>query len=286
MSLVGKFGNFEVKQTDRISQEDKVHLERWKEKYERALCIHKAVYDVFRKEWENYTEEDLEDFQYSGVLLDDYGTIKKIDSLQDEFVEHIFSYFSRKYNVSLNNDLPKSNLANSYYRYSRKTQPKELVFDFIDYHTVVDKIIDQLGGMSFQDKAIKEIKDALKKKCYNSYRDEWEIQIKGNKLIYKGGYCSPSWSSYHFNSTEFMTALLHALSFNTYGEKVHLYELNRLYDSYYIDLQEDDFTTGFSCKRVGVEHIKFFKNGRVDITFKDAEFARNFAREWCGYTLI
>ena len=37
MSLVGKFGNFEVKQTDRISQEDKAHLERWKEKYEK-IC--------------------------------------------------------------------------------------------------------------------------------------------------------------------------------------------------------------------------------------------------------
>lgn len=289
MSLVGKFGNFEVKQTDRISQEDKAHLERWKEKYERALCIHKAVYDVYRNEWNNYTEEDLEEFQYSGVLIGDYGTLKKIDSLQNEFVKHIFSYFERKYKVSLENNFPKSDLESKYYRYnSKKEMPKELVFDFIDYHTVVDKIIDQLGGMSFQDKAIKEVKDKLKEKCYNSYHDTWNIKVKGNVISYTGyGYVDNYWSrdKYEVHSPDFIRTFMEAISVEQYGESKHIIGIDCLYN-YSVYISEDELKNGIVPIGVKVERIKFFKNGRIDIKFKEAEQARQFAREWCGYTLV
>jgi hypothetical protein len=287
MSLAGKFGNFEIKQSDRISQEDKAWLDHWEELYKRALVANKSVYDIFKSVFSSYSEEDKEKYAYGSVLVDDFDVLKKIDALQNGYISNIFNYFSNKYKVSLDNDFPQSDIQYECRRYSRKDDVKELVVDVIDYHTVMDKIFDQLGGLSFKEKAIKEIKDKLKNKCYNSYRDEWEIKIKGNKLIYTGGYCSQSFGGdWHFNSTEFLRALLKALSYNTYDEAQSLYSLSKLYDSYYVTLNEDDFQNGFSCVEVGVEHIKFYKNGRIDITFQSGEFARNFAREWCGYTLV
>ncbi|HAU84591.1 MAG TPA: hypothetical protein DCW90_03510 [Lachnospiraceae bacterium] len=142
--------------------------------------------------------------------------------------------------------------------------------------------------MSFQEKATKEIKDALKDKCYYSSRDEWGIKVSGKKLIYTDGYCSKNkWTNeYEFSSTTWLNLMLNALSYNTYGERIFIQELSELYGSYCVKFNEDDFENGFSAPSVGVEHIKFYKNGRVDITFKSGEFCRNFAREWCGYTLV
>ncbi len=288
MGLADKFGNFNVKQTDRISQEDKEYLEHYEALYKRALNVYKCVYDIYRNEFATYLKEDIEGNRYSNVIVGDFDTIKKIDELQNGYVSHIFYYFSNKYNVTLDSDVfPRSDIDGKYRSCSYEKQPEELVVDMIDWHVVVDKIIDQLGGMGFQDKAIKEVKDKLKEKCYNSYHNDWNIKLKGKRFTYTAGYCSQSWGNeWNFGSIEFMRALLDALSINMFGEKRTLHQLSRLYESYHIRLYEDDFKDGFSCPSVGVELIKFFKNGRVDIVFQSGDFARNFAREWCGYTLV
>ena len=287
MSLAGKFGNFEIKKTDRISQEDQAWLVHREELYKRCIAVYKAVYNIYKSENESYSEEDRENFRYSSFLVGDFGVPKHLSEVQNDYISGIFSYFSNKYNVSLENTFEKYDLSRQVYRYSTKDPIKDIVVDFIDYHTVLEKIFDQLGGMSFQEKAEKEIKDILKKKSYNEYRDNWEIKVKGNKFTYTGGYCNKDWGDYYkFSSVEWLRAFLDALSFIAYGEKTVISSLTKLYNSYYVGLDEDDIQNGFTAISVGVKHIKFFKNGRVDVTFKDAEFCRMFAREWCGYTLV
>lgn len=285
MSLAGKFGNFEIKKTDRISEEDQKWLLRREELYKRALMIYKSVYDIYKMEDEKYTEEDKE--RYSAMLMDDFGVPRRASDIQNDYIEGIFSYFSNKYHIELKNNFDKYDYQHELYRYSKKDPVKDLVIDEIDYHIILDKIFDQLGGLSFKEKAIKEIKDALKEKCYYSYKDKWEIKVSGKKLIYTDGYCSKSrWSSeYDFHSTDWLNLVLKAFSYNIYGENVFLPTLSKLYAGY-VRFEEEDFESGFSAPSVGVEHIKFYKNGRVDITFQSGEFCRNFAREWCGYTLV
>lgn len=288
MGIADKFGNFQIKKSDRISQEDQAWLTHREELYKRAIAVYKSVYDIYKAENESYSEEDRKNYKYSSFLVGNFGVPKSLSDVQNSYISGIFSYFSNKYNVQLENNFDRYDLDREYYRYNDSDSIKELVVDFIDYHAVLDKIFDQLGGMSFEEKAIKEVKDKLKEKCYNGYRDTWEIKVKGNKFTYTGGYCSKDkyFDYYNFGSTEWLRAFIDALAFNTYGEKTQVYSLNHLYSSYSIRLEEDDFQNGFSAPEVGVKHVKLFKNGRIDVTFTDAEFCRKFAREWCGYTLI
>lgn len=288
MGITDKFGNFQIKKSDRISQEDQAWLTRREELYKRAIAVYKSVYDIYKAENESYSEEDRKNYKYSSFLVGNFGVPKSLSDVQNSYISGIFSYFSNKYNVQLENNFDRYDLDREYYRYNDSDPIKELVVDFIDYHAVLDKIFDQLGGLSFEEKAIKEVKDKLKEKCYNGYRDTWEIKVKGNKFTYTGGYCSKDkyFDYYNFGSTEWLRAFIDALAFNTYGEKTQVYSLNHLYSSYSIRLEEDDFQNGFSAPEVGVKHVKLFKNGRIDVTFTDAEFCRKFAREWCGYTLI
>ena len=288
MGIADKFGNFQIKKSDRISQEDQAWLTHREELYKRAIAVYKSVYDIYKAENESYSEEDRKNYKYSSFLVGNFGVPKSLSDVQNSYISGIFSYFSNKYNVQLENNFDRYDLDREYYRYNDSDPIKELVVDFIDYHTVLDKIFDQLGGLSFQEKSMKEVKDALKDKCYWNYRDQWQIKVNGKKLIYTGGSCYKSkyFNEYEFHSTHWLCAFLDALACNTYGEKAHIQSLSRLYDSYYVKLYDDDFQDGFSAPSVDVEHIKFYKNGRVDVTFKSGEFCRNFAREWCGYTLV
>lgn len=205
MSLAGKFGNFEIKKTDRISKEDQEWLSRREKMYKRALMIQKSVYDIYKSEDETYTEEDRKEF--SSFTVSDFGVPKRVSQIQDSYISGIFSYFSGKYHVELKNEFEHYDYNRELYRYSNKEPVKDLVIDEIDYHTVLDKIFDQLGGLSFQEKSMKEVKDALKDKCYLEGRDQWKIKISGKKLIYTGGSCYKSRYSdeYEFNSTAFQT---------------------------------------------------------------------------------
>lgn len=288
MSLLGKFSNFEVKSTDRISEEDKEFLQHHEKMYKNALSVYKRVYSLYKEEYEKYSQDVIKQYEYSDFLVGDFGIPKKIDSVQKAYASYIYSYFERKYKVSLENNFKESDLERKYYRYNRNDEIKELEVTEIDYNKIIDDIIDQLGGLSFADRAIKEVKDALKDKCYNGYHDDWNIKVKGNTITYSGyGYVDDAWhrGNYEVHSPDFIRKFMEAVSMERYGDKRHICGLDCIYE-YSVYLDEDEMKNGLFPVDVPVEKIKFFKNGRIDIKFKEAEQARKFAREWCGYTLV
>lgn len=163
MGITDKFGNFQIKKSDRISHEDQAWLIHREELYKRAIAVYKSVYDIYKTENESYSEEDRKNYKYSSFLVGNFGVPKSLSDVQNNYISGIFSYFSNKYNVQLENNFDRYDLDREYYRYTDSEPIKELVVDFIDYHAVLDKIFDQLGGMSFKEKAIKAIKDKLQK---------------------------------------------------------------------------------------------------------------------------
>lgn len=58
MGITDKFGNFQIKKSDRISQEDQAWLTHREELYKRAIAVYKSVYDIYKAENESYSEED------------------------------------------------------------------------------------------------------------------------------------------------------------------------------------------------------------------------------------
>ena len=89
MSLAGKFGNFEIKKTDRISKEDQEWLIRREKMYKRALIVQKSVYDIYKAEDGTYSEEDRDEF--SSFTVNDFGVPKRVSQIQDSYISGIFS---------------------------------------------------------------------------------------------------------------------------------------------------------------------------------------------------
>lgn len=68
MGITDKFGNFQIKKSDRISQEDQAWLTHREELYKRAIAVYKSVYDIYKAESESYSEEDRKNYKYSSFF--------------------------------------------------------------------------------------------------------------------------------------------------------------------------------------------------------------------------
>jgi hypothetical protein len=109
----------------------------------------------------------------------------------------------------------------------------------------------------------------------------WNIEIKNKKIVFDDLiYANKGWSDkWRFDGNSGMTDLCKALS---------LFDCNSLNIIYSLDsfcqytVEEWAFDL-HQLKMNKVETMKIFKNSKIEITFKTAEYAQYFAKEYCGY---
>lgn len=289
MSILGKFNDFVIGEENRISAEDKAFLEKSQQHYEKALLYYSRISALYQEERESYTKDFLDDYHYSVFKVDDCNVYKKISSLQDEYISSIYSYFERTYKVNIER-IKLDSFREDYQQISRYDVNKDRAAKLLakqHYQPFVDDIISQLGGLDFTGVATLQLKEKMKKGCYNSYRDQWNIEVKNNVLKYTDGYVSKEWySDYRVHRDKFFEALPDVISMYLYGKVQKLIGCDYFY-GYNIELSEDQIGTWLQWSNgLKITAIKFYKNGRFDMKFATPEDARDFARTWCGYTLV
>lgn len=149
------------------------------------------------------------------------------------------------------------------------------------YEQIVDEIFVQLGGFSFQERAMNEFLE----KCWNAAHSRWNeskerFEIK-NDTIKLDGFCwcdKNKWSSNpvpEYKPNEELRVVLDALVHHSIGQ------LNRgaewFPDLYRYYTKENIFPVNNFEK---VKQIKLFQNGRVDIKFRSTLFAQEFAENY------
>jgi len=278
MSLLGKFKDFEIKSESRLSEDDQKWLDAQYSIALRKMEMYKKVYDLLQCEENHYTEFETE------VLANKYQSCSNSCSLisfditrltsevYNGFIKCIYNHFSYKYNVSLDNKFTKRDIYN-----------REPSFDLISKDEVMESIFNQLGGCSFVEKSKNELRSRLSKLAYNNYQNKWEVSVKGNKFTYKGGWTSQDYfGRYSFKRVDWLKDALDAISYDQCNEAKNIDGFEELYRGYGINLTEDMSGSGI-CSADNSVRVKFFKNGRVDITFKDSETTRKYAENWYGY---
>lgn len=155
----------------------------------------------------------------------------------------------------------------------------------VSYDQVLDQIFVQLGGFSFHDKAINEMKEKCHEAAWNRYYGKRVYEQKKSVLSFTGYGCSfDSWheqwhkGEYEIKLTDGMKEIIRALAYFEYGEIGYIpYAFNCLLGW--------SWTTTETERRFDMEKlksIKCFKNGRVDIRFTSEAYARQFAEEFLG----
>lgn len=290
MSLLDKFAAVEVKAESRISPSDK------------DFCIvHQEAYDHLRKsltELLEFVEERIKvreaiikraepDFSISAFGSVSPSKIRdELMESHENFISKLVYHFSSKYNVTLDSSdikeilLPKKP---SYSYYSRneeehKAYVEQMCIMRITYESILDQIFVQLGGCSFQDKALNELKEAAHIGAWNRYHGIKCFEQKKTVISFTSYACHwDTWYSRpHINLSDGMKSVIRAASHFETGSMDYLPWGFRELCGYSFERTE------FDIDMDKVEKVKCFKNGRVDIRFTSEAYAREFIEEYLG----
>ena len=259
LDLLNKFNNIEIQTHDKISQEDKEFCEKQQFAYDKA-------FDCFMNVKEQYNNMGSEIAKVSDnctryiYYLDD---IKKyIKDMNFNFMCKIYRYFEHTYKLELD-------------EYKRENQFK--VKKRFNYHEIIDLIIEEIGGFSFEEATIIQLKEAIRKAIQYHKIEVKKDTIVFEKLIYWSfdKRWDKDYNTYKFEN--FMKVCEAIQRFDT-KKDINTPKWYGCDTKYFERLENPMIIDGDRLKQ-----IKIFKNGKVEMKFNSNENALNFAKEWCSY---
>ena len=304
MSLLDKFNSIEVKADTRISERDREFCMAYHEAYVKGRAALKSL----RQSVEEYLNEqqsiisrvvpkdemyDMSFFLGDSVHVHDITS--RLRNAHHVLISALVSYFERTYKVSLEASkivevlLPKepdryaSPSSAEYKEYYDAVENTEL-----KYEDVLDQIFIQLGGFSFQEKALNELKQKAHDAAWNKYYGNKCYEQKKAVISFSHYACSfDSWHEEYYHGeheiqlTDGMKNVVRALAYFECGAADNIpWTLNTL-----LGYQWKTYNTEMQLGLEKLKSIKCFKNGRVDVRFTSEAFAREFAETFLGNEL-
>lgn len=297
LNILEKFNEVEIDLTSKISPEDKNVCEVLQAAYDAALAAIKQQKDLISKNCTKQKEliEQLPDKYLCSDYLGDTFSPNKIDQQSKEvhelFVSNIANWFARHYSVELDRseardalipkepnrwdldlaDLDKKEVRERIDELSMEYQVK-MDNLHLRYEDVLNWILQQLDGFSFEEKALNE----LKLKCHSAATGYGGKPIyEQKKAVVAFDYCC-SYSDWrnaweiHESDKDIIRGLA-AFDLGSPNAKAHPY-------TYLLGYSVEQQITVIGSEKV--EHVKLFKNGHMHIRFKKEEYARTFIEEY------
>jgi len=302
MNLLEKFDAVEVKADRRISPVDKSFCEAQEAACAAAEQKLKQIAIMIK---EGLDEQDrlLESYSncasyFASSDLDDDKALRARNKRHERMIRTIVHYFERRYNVNLNDGAIVDHLVpkepehpySGFYSHPTKDEMEQYKDSLaayqdqmdqlvIHYQDIVDEIFQQLGGFSFKDRALREMKKSLWDKFHyrgwhsdNKTVESFEVKGQTLKLTsYAVSYDEWFADSGPWQMTDSTKELLNAIAHYELGDTN---AGSRIFPSL-MDYRHDcPVYTPFMSEKV--EKIKCYKNGKVDIKFVDAAACNDF----------
>jgi len=285
LSLFDSIETTQVKQMDGISNGD----QEFCEKEEREYHVHNDYLEQLIAIPSPESKKDIHDYDafFESTL---YFAFNK-NAVR--FVGNISYYFQQTYTVTLDSDailstllFPKDTNFDSSGRHSRYytgIYSRECC-QTPNYQRVVAEIIKQLGGRSFKQKAVHEMKATFLERL--TQWNENRASLKGKTIQLQGfvGYSS------------FFEGQLghHEPALKAFYQCLFHFETGESHITHECFFQDCPIVNGNNCHvKVSepytfhdthfkkVRSLKFFKNGRIDVKFTTNKDAETFFNEYC-----
>lgn len=298
MNMLEKFAKVEINLADKISPEDKKVCEVLQAAYDAALAAIKQQKALVNKSCTEQNEfiAQLPDKYLCSDYLGDTFSEDKMDEQSKKvhalFVSNIANWFASHYSVELDRsevcdslipkkpnrwdlddmDLDRKEIREKIDAMSMEYQVK-MDNLHLRYEDVLNWIFQQLDGLSFEEKALNE----LKSKCRSAargYGSEPSYEQKKTVVTFDSYCCSytdwrDSWEIYEAEKN--IIRGLAAFDLGSPNAKSHPY-------TYLLGYSVEQQITVIGSEKV--EHVKLFKNGHMHIRFKKEEYARTFIEEY------
>lgn len=292
MSLLDKFSAVEVKTDNRISEEDRAFCQTQQKAYEEAkdaLIKIRGLWKDLVKNQEELLGAVMTD-SYSRetyIRLNGFSTTdirNKIEYLPELFINAIVSYFNRKYHVSVSEMEVKKKLIPESPQFDwEKSRTKEYHKQMreltLKYEDVLEQIFVQLGGRTFGERALDELKEKCHKFSWNNYKGLPEYEVQNETIHFKGYACSfDAWLSR--NVWKFNDGMRDVLRGLAHFETQQLDYLPKDID--FLVGYDDKCSSSYEFDYEKFKRIRMFKNHRVDVKFASKEIAHQFAEQYLG----
>ena len=202
MSILDKFSAVEIKTDSRISEEDRDFCQKHQKAYLEARDALRSI----KKQWKELYDaqmalmEQISDSEYTReryIRIEGLSTSSlknKIELLPDLFITSLVLYFNDKYHVSVKADeikkvlLPESP-KHDWEKSHSKEYHKKMRELTLRYEDVVEQIFVQLGGRTFEQRALDELKAKCHSFSWSTYNNQAEYEIKNDTIQFTGYAC-------------------------------------------------------------------------------------------------
>ena len=264
LDMLNVLDQIEIKGEDRISEADMKFCTDQETIYFKAYDL----YSEFLKEVEAL-EIEADKLGYATCIkyakIESENIKENIECITSKFISKICYHFITNYNVTINEE-----------EIQRKY--KELK---VTKEQVIDEVIEQLGGLGFEDKAEQELIEKMKE-ITQSWRDEERVKVSKNKISIKSFFAIDSFSE-KWGTIQLCYGSRH--KFETLFKIFAMY--NGINSDEYTEIEnrikfKENIIREYILVGDKTKSIKLFKNGRVDITFTNSEYALEFRNKYCS----
>lgn len=268
--ILESFENVEIKNENRLCEEDLNFLEDLQEKFNNAKVGFEKYIEFYRENKICNLEE--KEIKISCDSLEEYFVNKVVFIEGKSFISKIYNYFEKKYNITLE----RIKINDDYsldFREKEAKQNLKWFMETLDYNLVLDDIFNQLNGVSFKDREKEELKR------------EFEYSkpvIKGNSINLK--------NSIYFNDISLKYNNNYEISYNSRGKFKTIFKLidiinkndnKDLCDN--IIFEKNEVIGIHELKGDIIKSIQVFKNGSIKLTCDTGLNALNIAKEYLNY---
>jgi len=266
LDLFSKLEKVELQAADKFPAEDMEYCRKTESAYQEVY----GIYDDIAK---RCTEAISKAKNMLGprYVKDIVDNVEPVHSCNERFIAQICLYFREKYKISI--DCPSWSVTRKN-EYAREISEPE--YEPVPLQYILDSIYEQMGGMSFAEKAFDEVKTAAKEAVL-AHKGQSKYLLRGAKLIIESFYFSRKGSigeRYKARVENEHRAFFKALSHFEYGS----FDLSQKY--LFLCQWEIDEKNGVYDKHdihsTVISSVKVFKNGKLEIEFKDYQTAVRF----------
>ena len=275
----------QVRNEDKITEQDRIYCQNQQDLLYKTLDQIDHWYAIFKEDAEQYQEERKFHYEENGKVSmrnfysyhndrDDYShnEFKPFDLINDlvdknrnansNFAGRIISYFNNTYNVQV----PVPNIDGKTLRMGFRPV----------YETYVDAVIEHLGGKSFRETAEEELLSRFLKVVQPSCWSKVKPELKKDKITFPEilrfdeFYLSYNRNQIHYSYRGNIETFCEGIAF---GADDTIHGSSRMI----VGLHEDDVDVSrwYDLTTTNAEQIRFYKNGRIDVRFKDSAIAES-----------
>ena len=295
IGLLEKLQAVQIEADSRITEKDRLFCEAHQKAYDEAKNILTEL-TVIWEETEKQQEEILKEVEPNRYSYTEYVRIshisssdftKKTEELPEQFINNIVEYFSNAYRVDIKTykirnfllpPIPERGRWGSDIAAEKEYQ-RQLRNLHLRYQDVLEQIFLQLGGCTFTERAVQELKEKCHTAAWSSYSGTANYELKNSTIRFTYGceyehwYRSDRWKLID-SLKDVMRGVAH---FETRAIGCYPHSISTLlgYTDLISSIHELD-----DCEKA--KEVKMFKNKRVDIKFASSELANQFASDYLG----